>query len=59
MKQVGRCGTTANVISLGLVETDHDRDWVAANRDKLVRLYPLRRLGQPADVAPMVALLAS
>ena len=38
--------------------------WVApraadANREKLVKLYPLRRLGLPEDVAPMVALLAS
>jgi NAD(P)-dependent dehydrogenase (short-subunit alcohol dehydrogenase family) len=47
------------VISLGLVETAHDKAWVDANRDKLVRLYPTRRLGQPEDVAPMVALLAS
>jgi NAD(P)-dependent dehydrogenase (short-subunit alcohol dehydrogenase family) len=58
-REFGRFGTTVNVLSLGLVETAHDRDWVEANRDKLVRLYPLRRLGQPGDVAPMVALLAS
>jgi NAD(P)-dependent dehydrogenase (short-subunit alcohol dehydrogenase family) len=58
-REFGRFGTTVNVVSLGLVETAHDRDWVVANRDKLVRLYPLRRLGQPIDVAPMVALLAS
>ncbi len=58
-KEFGRFGTTANVVSLGLVETAHDRDWVEANRERLVRLYPLRRLGQAGDVAPMVALLAS
>ncbi len=58
-REFGRFGTTANVISLGLVETAHDKAWVDANRDKLVRLYPVRRLGQPADIAPMVALLAS
>jgi NAD(P)-dependent dehydrogenase (short-subunit alcohol dehydrogenase family) len=58
-RELGRFGTTANVISLGLVETAHDRDWVEANREALVRLYPLRRLGQPADIAPLVALLAS
>lgn len=58
-REFGRFGTTVNVVSLGLVETAHDRDWVDANRDKLVRLYPLRRLGLPGDVAPMVALLAS
>ena len=58
-REFGRSGTTANAISLGLVETDHDKDWVEANREKLVRAYAIRRLGQPSDVAPMVALLAS
>ena len=58
-REFGRFGTTVNVVSLGLVETAHDRDWVEANRDKLVRSYPLRRRGLPGDVAPTVALLAS
>jgi NAD(P)-dependent dehydrogenase (short-subunit alcohol dehydrogenase family) len=58
-REFGRSGTTANSISLGLVETAHDKDWVDANREKLVKLYPVRRLGLPGDVAPMVALLAS
>jgi NAD(P)-dependent dehydrogenase (short-subunit alcohol dehydrogenase family) len=58
-REFGRSGTTANAVSLGLVETDHDKDWVEANREKLVRLYPLRRLGLASDVAPMVAMLAS
>jgi 3-oxoacyl-[acyl-carrier protein] reductase len=58
-RELGRSGTTANTVSLGLVETAHDRDWVEANREKLVKLYPVRRLGQPEDVAPMVTLLAS
>jgi 3-oxoacyl-[acyl-carrier protein] reductase len=58
-REFGRFGTTANTLSLGLVETDHDKDWVEANREKLIRLYPLRRLGLASDVAPMVAMLAS
>ncbi len=58
-REFGRSGTTANTISLGLVETPHDKEWVDANREKLIKLYPLRRLGVPGDVAPMVALLAS
>ena len=58
-REFGPSGTTCNTISLGLVETDHDKDWVEANREKLVKLYPVRRLGQAGDVAPMVALLAS
>jgi NAD(P)-dependent dehydrogenase (short-subunit alcohol dehydrogenase family) len=58
-REFGGSGTTANTVSLGLVETAHDKDWVDANREKLIRLYPVRRLGMPDDVAPMVALLAS
>ena len=58
-REMGRLGVTANAISLGLVETAHDKAWVDANREKLVKFYPTRRLGQPADIAPTVALLAS
>jgi len=54
-----RNGTTANTLALGLIETAHDPGFIAANRDKLTKLYPLRRLGQPADVAPLAVLLAS
>lgn len=62
MKSVARetrSGTTANSIALGLIETAHDPEFIEANREKLTRFYPLRRLGQPEDVAPMVVLLAS
>lgn len=58
-RELGRVGVTANTVSLGLVETGHDPAWLAANREKLIRLYPVRRLGQPDDIAPTVTLLAS
>ena len=58
-REFGHSGTTANTVSLGLVETLHDKEWVDANREKLIKLYPVGRLGMPADVAPMVTLLAS
>lgn len=58
-REYGRSGTTANVVSLGLVETAHDRAWVEENREKLVRLYPVRRLGMPDDIAPMLTMLVS
>jgi 3-oxoacyl-[acyl-carrier protein] reductase len=58
-REMGRGGVTANTVSLGLVETQHDPVWLNANREKLVKLYPVRRLGQPEDIAPTVALLAS
>lgn len=54
-----RAGTTANAIALGLIETAHDPAFIEANREKLTKFYPLRRLGQPSDVAPMAVLLAS
>jgi 3-oxoacyl-[acyl-carrier protein] reductase len=58
-REMGRAGVTANTVSLGLVDTGHDPEWLKANHDKLVRLYPTRRLGKPDDIAPTVALLAS
>jgi NAD(P)-dependent dehydrogenase (short-subunit alcohol dehydrogenase family) len=58
-RELGRSGTTANIVSLGMVETVHEHDFIEANREKLTRLYPLRRLGQPGDIAPMVTMLAS
>jgi NAD(P)-dependent dehydrogenase (short-subunit alcohol dehydrogenase family) len=54
-----RAATTCNSISLGLIETAHDPAFIETNRERLVKLYPLRRLGQADDVAPMVTLLAS
>jgi 3-oxoacyl-[acyl-carrier protein] reductase len=58
-REMGRSGVTANTVSLGLVDTGHDPEWLKANHDKLVRFYPTRRLGKPDDIAPTVALLAS
>src|SRR5262249_39181385 len=58
-REFGQFGTTANTLSLGLVETAHDQAWVDANRERLIKLYPVRRLGRPEDIAPMAALLAS
>jgi len=58
-REFGRIGITANTVALGLVETAHDRAWLEKNREMLTRLYPVRRLGQPSDIAPMVAMLAS
>jgi NAD(P)-dependent dehydrogenase (short-subunit alcohol dehydrogenase family) len=59
-RELGRGQVTANVLALGWIETSHvDPAWLAANREKIVAAYPLRRLGRPEDVAPMVAFLAS
>ena len=59
-KELGRHWITVNALALGLIETSHtDAAWFAANREKILRNYPLRRLGKPEDVAPAVAFLAS
>lgn len=59
-KEFGRFNITANAVALGLIETAHiDPAWMAENRERITRMYPLRRIGKPGDVAPMVAFLAS
>ena len=59
-KELGRHNITVNTVSLGLVRTSHsDADFLEKNMDRIVRNYPLRRIGEPEDVAPMVAFLAS
>ena len=59
-KELGRDGITVNLVALGLVETGHsDKAWLEANMDKIVRNYPSGRIGQPDDVAPTIAFLAS
>jgi len=59
-KELGRAAITVNTLALGYVETAHsDKKWLAANREKILAFYPIRRLGRPADVAPFVAYLAS
>jgi NAD(P)-dependent dehydrogenase (short-subunit alcohol dehydrogenase family) len=59
-KELGRNNITANSISLGLIETSHSNaEFLAANREKIVKQYPLRRIGTPQDVAPTVVFLAS
>jgi NAD(P)-dependent dehydrogenase (short-subunit alcohol dehydrogenase family) len=59
-KELGRDGITVNLVALGFIETAHSEpEWLAANHDRIVRMYPLRRLGKPTDVAPAVVFLAS
>ena len=59
-KELGRAGVTVNTVSLGLVRTSHsDPEFLEKNMEKIVRAYPLRRIGQVGDVSPMVAFLAS
>ncbi len=62
-KELARFNIRANAVSLGLVETENfDAHAGGTDPERLAKLtaaYPLRRLGRPEDVPPVVLLLAS
>jgi 3-oxoacyl-[acyl-carrier protein] reductase len=62
-KEWARHGIRANCVSIGLVQTDRFDEHAGAPDEermkKILAQYPLRRLGRPSDVAPLVLLLAS
>lgn len=62
-KELARYGIRANCVSLALVQTENFAEHAGGVADermqKLLAQYPLRRLGRPEDVTPMILLLAS
>ena len=59
-KEFGRYDITCNAVTLGMIQSAHsDPKWLEEMLPKMVKNYPLKRIGQPADVAPMIAFLAS
>jgi 3-oxoacyl-[acyl-carrier protein] reductase len=59
-KEFGRHGIRANAVSLGLVEKPEAPLHIdESQRERALRLYPLRRFGRVEDVPPLVAWLAS
>ena len=59
-REFGAAAITVNAIAFGLIETSHsDKVWLDEHRERIVRHYPLGRIGTPEDVAPMVAFMAS
>tara|TARA_R110002020_G_scaffold57596_6_gene158512 strand:- start:11650 stop:12549 length:900 start_codon:yes stop_codon:yes gene_type:complete len=70
-QEVGRDGVTLNVVSPGATNTElrmaRERDLqvqmgdekYAAREKKIVRMYPVGRIGEPEDIAATVAFLAS
>jgi len=62
-KELARHGIRANCVSIALVQTEnlaaHTGGAADERMQKLLAQYPLRRLGRPDDVTPMVLLLAS
>jgi 3-oxoacyl-[acyl-carrier protein] reductase len=58
-REVGASGVTVNCVSAGLVETRLTADLPPEVRDELVAAIPLRRPGQPEEIAAVVGFLCS
>lgn len=58
-RELAKKGVTANAICPGFIETDMTRGVPEKVWDIMVGKIPMGRAGQPADVAAMVAFLAS
>jgi len=58
-REVGSRGITANAVAPGFIDTDMTRALTEAQRAALNAQIPLGRLGQPADIAGVVAFLCS
>ena len=62
-RELARHNVRANCVSIALVQTDNLGAHAGGGDDermkKILGQYPLRRLGRPDDVVPMVLLLAS
>jgi len=59
-RELGPSNINVNCVAFGLVETDHtDQAFLKKNYDKIVRQYPLGRIGKAGDIAPMITFLAS
>lgn len=58
-KELGPRGITVNAVAPGVIETDMTTAILAARGDQIKAQTPLGRIGQPEDVAGVVAFLVS
>jgi 3-oxoacyl-[acyl-carrier protein] reductase len=58
-QEVGSRGITVNAVAPGFIDTDMTRELPDEQRQALLAGIPLGRLGQPAEIASVVAFLAS
>ena len=60
-KEVARYNITVNGVAPGATNTPGASDFIekAGGEEKLAKSYPLRRLGQPSDIANAILFLAS
>jgi len=58
-REVGSRGITVNVVAPGFIDTDMTRELSEEQRDAMLKDIPLKRLGEPGDIAETVNFLAS
>jgi 3-oxoacyl-[acyl-carrier protein] reductase len=58
-KELGGKGITANVVAPGFVDTDMVAELPPQALEEVVKRLPVRRLGQPEEIAHVVSFLAS
>ncbi|TVL94060.1 SDR family oxidoreductase [Streptomyces sp. SAJ15] len=63
-KEVGQRGITVNAVAPGVVDTDMNAGWLrgeenAGSRQAASSMSPFNRVGEPRDIADVVAFLAS
>lgn len=58
-RELGPRGITVNAVAPGVIETDMTADILRERGDQILAATPLRRIGQPDDVAGVVVFLAS
>lgn len=56
--ELGPYGIRVNVVAAGAVETEASAPYIQARRDAISQALPLRRVGQPEDIAAAILLLA-
>ena len=57
-REVGARNITVNAVAPGFIDTDMTKALGESNREQLVSQIPLKRLGQPEDIAAVVVFLA-
>lgn len=57
--ELGSRSITVNAVAPGFIDTDMTRELADEQRDALLKHIPLARLGQPQEIAAVVAFLAS
>ena len=58
-REIGSRNITVNCVAPGFIDTDMTRDLPEEQREALINQIPLKRLGNPADIAAAVTFLAS